>query len=134
MFLICSYFLRYLSLNVLISMVLTQQIACSYLFLFFSLQLSLDVRDEVEIEGNQRSGDQYWGKGPQRKSESDTFLFSRVHSTLYVTMSVHWSVCNRFLFLGVLSIDPGNTSLDAIAYYSGCLWAKVSTCFHFYTT
>ena len=30
MFLICSYFLRYLSLNVLISMVLTQQIACSF--------------------------------------------------------------------------------------------------------
>ena len=28
MFLTCSYFLRYLSLNVLISMVLTQQIAC----------------------------------------------------------------------------------------------------------
>ena len=28
MFLICSYFLRYLSLNVLISMVLIQQIAC----------------------------------------------------------------------------------------------------------
>ena len=30
MLLICSYFLRYLSLNVLISMVLTQQIACSF--------------------------------------------------------------------------------------------------------
>ena len=29
MLLICSYFLRYLSLNVLINMVLTQQIACN---------------------------------------------------------------------------------------------------------
>ena len=31
MFLFCSYFLRYLSLNVLISMVLTQQIECTSL-------------------------------------------------------------------------------------------------------
>ena len=33
MFLICSYFFRYLSLNLLISMVLTQQIACMASFI-----------------------------------------------------------------------------------------------------
>ena len=60
MFLICSYFLRYLSLNVFISMVLTQQIACirNYskysptvpveLFLAISLQNHSDSNEDVD--------------------------------------------------------------------------------------
>ena len=43
MFLICSYFLRYLSPNVLTSMVLTQQIACMFSIRIFPSRLELGI-------------------------------------------------------------------------------------------
>ena len=54
MFLICSCFFRYLSLNVLISMVLTQQIACIiYIaFLLIILLQLLKVDSDISFRGD----------------------------------------------------------------------------------
>ena len=48
MFLIYSYFLRYLSLNVLINMVLTQQIACNIYYFILCFRKKKELESKIK--------------------------------------------------------------------------------------